>query len=266
VIQHHKLGTGDAVAATACGFAKETFPEYSRGHLYRGTELSAPYVIICAGDTPALDPKMIQDFLTTCHRQKVRIGVIGMRHPYPTGYGRLVVDEQQRLSQIVEEKDASSQIKAITLCNSGVVFAERAFLFELLKQLDSNNAQNEYYLTDCFQIASRMGESALVFETDHYQSFAGVNRRDQLAEVERFLIQEKVSNLMSEGVSFHLPETCYLEDDVKIGCDSEIGANCSLLGKTLIGLDCRIGANSVLQNVSIPDGTILPPGTISIKE
>ena len=81
-------------------------------------------------------------------------------------------------------------------------------------------------------------------------------------EIEEWLVQQKRLELMTEGVTFKLPETCYIEDNVKIGRDTVIGPNCAILGGTVIGSNCVIGANSVLEDQNISDGQTLKPGTI----
>lgn len=189
-----------------------------------------------------------------------------MVHPEPGGYGRLVLDDQQRLAKIIEEKDADAQIKAIHLVNSGVIFAERRYLFELLKKIKNDNAQKEYYLTDCFALAAKAGQAAFVYQTKNYQSFAGVNQRSQLAAVETWLMAQRREELMADGVSFHLPESCYLEDQVMIGADSEIGPHCSFTGSTIIGRRTQIGSHCCLHNVELADGEILAPGTLMIND
>ncbi|MFW7382035.1 MAG: NTP transferase domain-containing protein [Oligoflexus sp.] len=265
VIQHKRLGTGDAVAAAACGFIGESVPSYSAGSLWSGEPLNHDFVLICAGDTPALDPQVLQDFVIQCQSAQATLGVIGMIHPQPTGYGRLILDKQQRLQKIVEEKDADTATKQITLCNSGVIFAKRSYLFQCLQNLSNDNAQQEYYLTDCFQMAAEQGQAAFVYQTSNYQSFNGVNQRSQLAAIEQWLMQQRREALMVEGVSFHLPDTCYLEDDVHIGADTDIGAHCSFTGRTRIGRRCIIGSHCCLHNVDIADGEVLVPGTIRIN-
>ena len=178
-----------------------------------------------------------------------------MDHPTPTGYGRLICDDKQNLIKITEEKDTSPEEKKITLCNSGVIFANTEYLFELLAALSDDNAQNEYYLTDCFEISKNRGDPAKVFITDDYETFAGINNRQQLAEVESFMVTKKIQKLMTNGVGFHLPLTTYIEDDVEIGEDTVIGANCSLLSGTRIGKSCVIDHGLVLKDISIPDSS-----------
>lgn len=259
-VQENRLGTGDAVAAAACAFPKAPRPPFAKGHIHRGDSIDSDYVIITAGDTPALNPDILQDFMKHCLKAKASLAVLGMRHPQPFGYGRLIV-ENGELERIVEEKDADDKTKAINLCNSGVIFAKTEFLFSCLENISDDNAQKEYYLTDCFAVARERGQPALVYETQQYRSFDGVNTRLQLATIEQWMVQEIKKQHMAAGVSFNLVESCYVDDTVKIGSDTIIGANCSLLGETYIGKNCQIGANSVLSDCYIPDGARIKAGS-----
>ena len=183
-----------------------------------------------------------------------------MHHPNPFGYGR-IISQNNKLIKIVEEKDASDSEKRIQLCNSGVIFAETEYLFKLLGKITKENAQNEYYLTDCFSLANDEGTPAYVFETDNYRSFDGVNNRAQLAAIEQTLNQQNIQKLSGDGVAFRLPQTIYIEDGVTIGADSVIGPGCCFYRGTEIGEGCNIGANTVLKGVKIAHGTSLPPNT-----
>ncbi|MCX6129845.1 MAG: bifunctional UDP-N-acetylglucosamine diphosphorylase/glucosamine-1-phosphate N-acetyltransferase GlmU, partial [Proteobacteria bacterium] len=121
---------------------------------------------------------------------------------------------------------------------------------------------NEYYLTDCFQLARTQGLAVDVWITDNYRAFDGVNDRRQLAQSEQYILQQIRDKWMLNGVSFVLPETCYIEDSVEIGPDTQIGPHCSLIGKTRIGRFCEIGSHVHLKDVMIADSTQIAAGTI----
>ncbi len=261
-VQSARLGTGEAVACAGFGFTETAIPPYAQGHWWSGNKLECSHVLICAGDTPALDHQVLRSFLDFCHGKSSRLAVLAMKHPKPKGYGRILCDDNGHLARIVEEKDANADEKLIDVCNSGVIFAEKNLLFTLLGQLTTHNAQKEYYLTDCFAKARSQGIPADVWITDHYEAFDGVNDRRQLAELEQRLLRKLRESWMLNGVSFRLPESCYIEDAVNIGEDSVIGAHCTLLGRTRIGKGCEIGSHVCLKDVIIPDGMTVPPGTI----
>lgn len=263
VEQHQRRGTGDAVASTALAFSHQTPPPYTDAKLLAGGDLGAEDLIICAGDTPALRAEILEAFIQQCRQKNSDLAVIGMNHPEPTGYGRLLVNDQQELLGIIEEKDATAEQKRITLCNTGVIYAKRALLFDLLSQITCNNAQGEYYLTDCFGLARKQAKAVDVFSCQDFQSFAGVNRRDQLAAIEAWMIAGFRAKHMESGVSFQLPETVYLEDQVTIGTDTTIGSGCAIFRGATIGSHCIIGPNCVIYSgATISDGTIISAGTI----
>ena len=178
--QRQRRGTGDAVAAAAHAFIGVEVAGYSDGALLSGQPTASDYVLICAGDAPNLKSATIRDFCQDVLSRKADMAVIGMKHPSPHGYGRIVLDSQEQLIRIVEEKDADPETQKIDLCNTGVVMAKTNLLFNLLADLDTNNAQKEYYLTDCFGLAKERGKSVHVYQTHNWQGFEGVNSPDQL--------------------------------------------------------------------------------------
>jgi bifunctional UDP-N-acetylglucosamine pyrophosphorylase/glucosamine-1-phosphate N-acetyltransferase len=261
-VQTERLGTGEAVACAGFGLHNTAVPAYARGHALSGPALECRYVLVCAGDTPALEAQVLEDFLRFCEERQSRLAVLAMDHPEPMGYGRILLDTAGQLSAIVEEKDANPEQKKVRLCNSGVIFAEREHLFQLLAQLTPDNAQREYYLTDCFHLSRQMNIPADVFVTARYESFDGVNNRVQLSALESRLQRRLRQSWAMQGVTFHLAETSYLEDSVILGEDVLVGPHCTLMGQTRIGRGCEIGSHVFLKDVIIPDGTVVPPGTI----
>lgn len=264
-VQSARLGTGEAVACAGFAFQDAAVPAFASGHALSGPLLNNSHVLICAGDTPALDGEVIQKFLSFCLEKGSRLAVLAMDHPQPFGYGRILRDEQGHLLAIVEEKDASPTEKSVRLCNSGVIFAERTYLFELLQKIKPNNSQKEYYLTDCFQLAREAGHPADVYITPDFEAFDGVNDRLQLARLEQRLQRKLKEKWMQAGVSFRLPDTCYLDESVTFDADTVVGPNSSLLGRTRIGKGCEIGSHVVLKNVIIPDHTQVPAGTVRLQ-
>lgn len=261
-VQSDRLGTGEAVACAGFAFNNTSVPKYASGYWWSGTKFDCEHVLICAGDTPALDGQVLRSFLDSCQSKSSRLAVLAMRHPKPKGYGRILTDEQGQLKAIVEEKDATATQKTIDICNSGVIYAEKELLFTLLGQLTTANAQKEYYLTDCFALARQQNIGADVWITDQYEAFDGVNDRRQLADLEQRILRRIREQWMLAGVSFQLPESTYVDEAVLIGEDSLIGPHSTLLGRTRIGKACEIGSHVYLKNVIIPDGTKVPPGTI----
>jgi len=160
VLQNEQLGTAHAVAQAKDGLAG-----------FAGDAL------VLYGDTPFIQPETLAAMAAA--RAKHDIVVLGFDAADPGRYGRLVTDGNA-LQKIVEFKDASDKERAITLCNSGVIMAESAALFDLISKVGNDNASGEYYLTDIIGIARDQGLSATVVRCDETETL-GVNSRAELA-------------------------------------------------------------------------------------
>lgn len=190
-IQHERRGTGDAVASAYPAYPNAQKASYAKGSLHSGPQISSNQVLICYGDTPCLSGEILKDFIKKTQERKAKLAVIGMEHPNPTGYGRIILDNQNQLVEIIEEKDADEETKKVNLCNSGILLADIELLFGLLNKLHNDNAQGEYYLTDCFQLCRDQGDDVFVYKTDQYRTFDGVNTKEQLASLSEWFMTNK---------------------------------------------------------------------------
>jgi bifunctional UDP-N-acetylglucosamine pyrophosphorylase/glucosamine-1-phosphate N-acetyltransferase len=186
--QQERRGTGDAVASAAGSIQGVVKPPYFKGRHVSGEPFSCDWVLICTGDAPNLRANTLQKFTEFANSQSADLAVIGMIHPNPYGYGRLVQDSSGDLVKIVEEKDADDELRKINVCNSGVILARTKILFELLAQVKPVNRQNEYYLTDIFGLARKDGLKTAVFKTPSWQEFEGINDPIQLKRVEELIL------------------------------------------------------------------------------
>ena len=186
--QKERNGTGGAASVAAHAFKGARPPEYAIGEHRAGPKLDQSYCLVVAGDTPNLSPRLLREFISHSIANDFDISVCGMEPEDPSGYGRLVLTPTGSLSAIVEEKDASDEIKQIRLCNSGVIFAKRQVLFSTLGKLDNQNEQKEYYLTDCIRIGNARQLSIGSFRSPAWEYFLGINTPDQLAFLETMML------------------------------------------------------------------------------
>lgn len=261
-IQHQQLGTGDAVASAASVFTDAAIPAYTKGELRSGEKIQSEWVMVVTGDTPAVRALTLKNFAEQVIKSGKSLGVLGMNAPDPRGYGRLLRDSKGGLLRIVEERDADSETKKITLCNSGIIMARTKKLFELLTQISPNNSQNEYYLTDVFGLASRNGETAFVFDQGEAQEFAGVNDRIQLETMERWILDQRYQELMRAGVTLHRPDTIYIEADVEIDQDVEVFPGVSLMATSKIARGTQVNSGAVLTNVNVGAGSVIGANSV----
>ena len=159
--------------------------------------------------------------------------------------------------RVVEQKDASPEEQRIREVNAGLYVANSSFLWAALADIKSSNAQGEFYLTDLVEKAAAQGPVATV--AVDFSETAGVNDRVDLAACTKVL-QERINAAhMRAGVTLLDPASAFIDEDVAIGADSEIGPQVSLHGKTRVGGGVVIGQGCVLTDTTLAEGTRVRP-------
>ena len=174
----------------------------------------------------------------------------------PSGYGRIVRDEQGSFVRVVEHKDANEQERELNEINTGVLAASGEQLASWLNQIDNDNSQGEYYLPDVLGVATREGVSVSVVTTDS-DEWLGVNDKAQLAQVERVLQARKADQLMAAGVGLADPARIDIRGNVTAGQDVFLDVGVVLEGEVSLGDNVRIEPYVVLRNCSIGSGTVI---------
>lgn len=177
----------------------------------------------------------------------------------PHGYGRIVRDTAGTILKIVEEKDATSLEREIREVNTGILIAPTRALQSWLAHLKSDNAQNEFYLTDIVAIAAREGVAISSVQPDHHWEVMGVNNKIQLAELERIHQRETALALMRQGVGLADPSRFDVRGRLVCATDVFIDVNCLFEGEVRLGRNVKIGANSILKDAVIADDTEVAP-------
>ena len=209
-------------------------------------------VIVLYGDIPLLEAGVLQKLVESPSKG---LKVLTMKVPDPTGYGRVVRDENGSVTGIVEERDASEAQRSITEVNSGIIMASHAALASCLESMASENSQNEYYLTDVFSIAYAKGLSTDGVVAPVPADLEGANDRIQLAALEQRYRMKKSTELMQAGVQLADPERIDIRGTVEAGSDIYIDVNVILEGDISLGDGVHIGPGCVLKNCQLAAGT-----------
>lgn len=226
VLQTEQLGTGHAVIQ-----AKEKLEGYDGD------------VMILCGDTPLLRESTLKS-LYEYHKESGAVTtILTSIYENPFGYGR-IVKEDGLVKAIVEEKEASEEIKKIKEVNAGVYCFNSKELFKALDKIDNNNEKGEYYLTDVIGIQVSENKKVQSFILEDKMEILGVNSKVELTQAGKVLRDRKNRELMEEGVILIDPETTYVEESVKVGRDTVLYPGVVLQGKTVIGENCEIIGNS----------------------
>ncbi|MEE5061312.1 bifunctional UDP-N-acetylglucosamine diphosphorylase/glucosamine-1-phosphate N-acetyltransferase GlmU [Pseudomonas alliivorans] len=236
VMQDKQLGTGHAVA--------QALPA-----------LTADTVLILYGDVPLIEVETLQRLLQRVTPEQ--LGLLTVTLDDPTGYGRIVRDEQGRVSAIVEHKDASEAQRAINEGNTGILAVPGKRLAEWLGRLSNDNAQGEYYLTDVIAMAVNDGLIVATEQPHDVMEVQGANDRRQLSDLERHYQQREARRLMAAGVTLRDPARFDVRGDVSVGRDVMIDINVVLEGKVVIEDDVVIGPNCVIKDSTLRKGVVV---------
>lgn len=210
--------------------------------------------LILSGDVPLIGVDTLEKLSNT----DSRFAMLTINIANPFGLGR-IVRKDGKVIAIVEEKDATDTQKQISEINSGVYCVDNAILHNYLKNLNNNNAQGEYYLTDIVKMAVDDGiEIATVSPTYQFE-IEGVNDRIQLANLERTWQAHQAENLMKQGVHIIDPSRFDLRGTLTVGRDVEIDINVIIEGDCTFGDNVKIGAGCVIKNSHIASGTVVQP-------
>ncbi|NLW43695.1 MAG: bifunctional UDP-N-acetylglucosamine diphosphorylase/glucosamine-1-phosphate N-acetyltransferase GlmU [Syntrophomonadaceae bacterium] len=234
VVQEEQLGTGHALLQAEAAAA--------------GSEL----ILVLCGDTPLLRARTLEKFIDFHRDSRAAATVLTAKMENPQGYGRIIRDDQGDIVRIVEEKDATPEEREIREINSGI-YCFNGEVFGILKHVNRDNAQGEYYLTDVLLEYRKNGQRVLAVPAAEEEDIYGINDRAQLAFAERILRQRKCLELMLAGVTIMDPATTYIDAQVKIGQDTVILPFTMIEGQTVIGENCVIGPGARIISSRIGD-------------
>ncbi|MBQ8635997.1 NTP transferase domain-containing protein [bacterium] len=237
-LQKEQLGTGHAVA--------QAVPLIND---FRGT------VVITCGDTPLLTTKTLRNLVKYHTEHDSDLTVMTTMFDDPTGYGRILRSVKDEVMKIVEEKDASEEIKEIKEVNTGVYCLEWSKIRKAFNELRNDNAQGEYYLTDIIKWARENQYKVLGYVARDNEEIYGINSRQNLAVATKIMQKRYLNELMSKGVTIVDPDSTYISPDTKIGEDTIVFPNTYIEGKNVIAKNCKIGPMAHLRgNCEVGEG------------
>lgn len=224
VLQTPQLGTGHAVSMVC--------PELS--------DFDGLILILC-GDTPLIKEETLKEFVEFHKSQNSDITVMSTIFENPTNYGRILRETDNSLKCIVEEKDATSEQKAVKEVNAGIYCLNWSKVKEAFKDLKSNNAQGEYYLTDIISWGKTQNLNVNAYILQNSDEIYGINSRINLAEATKMMNRRNLEKFMVEGVTIVDPDSTWISEDTIIGQDTIIYPSTYIEGKNIIGKNCKIG-------------------------
>jgi bifunctional UDP-N-acetylglucosamine pyrophosphorylase/glucosamine-1-phosphate N-acetyltransferase len=240
VVQDPPLGTGHAVLA-----AREALADFDGD------------VVVTYADCPLLTAPVIEP-LFDLRARGADVAVLGFEAADPGAYGRLILAPGQVLLRIVEAKDADDTVRQVKHCNSGVLAADRALLFDLLAQVGNANAKGEYYLTDVVGLAHDRGlATRAAFAPE--AAVQGVNSQAELAAAEAVWQAGRRAALLVEGVTMPAPDTVHLCWDTKLAAGVTVEPFVVFGPGVSVATGAVIKAFSHLEGASVGEAALIGP-------
>ena len=241
-MQSEQLGTGHAVMQAVSVFE------------------NSDQVLVLYGDVPLTQLETLEALINSGDQSSLRVLTTNLADP--TGYGRIVRNDNGEVICITEQKDADGKTLAIHEVNSGIMVLPSKWLTSSLDKLSNNNAQGEYYLTDMVALAVEDGLTINTVCCDDNAEVAGVNTRQQLAELERHFQILQANDLMENGVTLADPSRLDIRGNLQTGTDVSIDINVIFEGDVTLGDNVEIGANCIVKDSEIGQGSIILPNSM----
>lgn len=229
ILQMPQLGTGDAV-----------FKAYDKFKDFKGN------ILVLCGDTPLLTSETLRKFITYHKETDSVLTVMSAIIDNPKGYGRIARNENQNVSAIIEEKDATEEQKSINEVNAGVYCFNWEKVSPAFFDLTTNNEQGEYYLTDIVSWSVKKDFKVQAYVLEDSDEMLGVNSKSDLAKATSILQNKTNQKLMNEGVTIIDPNSTWISPESKVGADSIIYPGCYIDGENQFGINCQIGPNTYI--------------------
>ncbi len=279
---------------------------YVDGFIHQKEQLGTGHALMCAvpylldqsinrcivanGDMPLVEADVFKRLRDVCVDQSADIGIVTAIMSDPTGYGRILRDENGKVKGIIEEKDIEAEeLKRIKEVNTGIYYFDVNKIKDFLNLLSNENAQKEYYLTDLLEIGYKKGLSVVSVKVEDEVCVLGANNPVELLRCEKLLQQRINQRFLQNGVVIRNVDLVRIGPEVEIEPGVEVLGPLDIYGKTIIkegtviennvviksciiGRECRIRSFCYLEEATIGDRcnvgpfSRLRPGTVLDEE
>jgi bifunctional UDP-N-acetylglucosamine pyrophosphorylase / glucosamine-1-phosphate N-acetyltransferase len=229
--QRERLGTGHAVM--------QVIP-----HLEHASQ-----ILILYGDVPLITAETLKQLIAATPQEG--LGLLSAEFNDPTGFGRIVRNESNKVKAIVEHKDATTDERKIKEINTGILVTSSKILRDYLPCLKKRNAQKEYYLTDLISLLHADNILINCLQAQNSYEVYGINDHKELAMIERVYQKNLAKNFMLQGLGLIDPERFDVRGDCNFGTNVIIDVNVIIEGQVSVGSGTKIGPNNFLKNVNI---------------
>lgn len=224
-------------------------------------------ILVIAGDMPLVRRNTLASLLEFREQSGDAATIATTFLDQPTGYGRIIRDENDLLSAIVEESECTMKQRNIREVNPSYYCFDADKLFSALDQIQPANSNGEYYLTDAIRILRTGGETVSATICIPAEEATGINSRVDLVSVNRMMQDRLQRVLLEEGVTIIDPDNTWIEADVTVGRETIIHPFTYIGSGATIGTSCRIGPFAFIgadENISA-DSVIGPMSGMGVE-
>lgn len=238
ILQAEQLGTGHALQVAWDDVRKS----------------GAEYCMVINGDTPLITT----DSLDTLAKMagSCDLAFMTITPKGPNAFGRVVRDEDRRITAIVEAKDYDHNVhgSATGEVNAGIYLLKVETIEPLLNELKNENASGEYYITDLVQSGVKRGLTIEGVQCGDDLSLMGINTPRELVGAEKALRHQIVDALIDTGVLIHNPETVTIGPKVTVEPGVEIFGHCEIYGTSTVKAGARMGSYNYITDAVFESG------------
>ncbi|MDC0096490.1 bifunctional UDP-N-acetylglucosamine diphosphorylase/glucosamine-1-phosphate N-acetyltransferase GlmU [Amylibacter sp.] len=211
-------------------------------------------IFVLYGDTPFIEPSTLLR-MSKERNDGAKVVVLGFNTKRKNSYGRLIISPNGSLEEIVEYKDANTDQRKISFCNSGVICTDSKLLFNLIAEVENNNANNEFYLTDIVKLAKNKNLKCAAVECAENEAM-GINSKVELANAETYFQTKKRTEMMLNGVTLIAPDTVWFATDTVVGRDTIIEQN------VIFGPEATVESHALIKSFSHIEGAHVSKGAV----
>ena len=221
------------------------------------------YLLVMNGDSPLVKGQTLKNMQRYLHMVEEYEGIrlsallLSAQIPDPTGYGRIIKDQEGNVIKVVEEKEASSEEKLIREVNGGAYIFYCPHLLEALFKVKPSPNTGEIYLTEVFHHMANSGYKVRSFMAEDPTEILGVNNRWELSIAENVIRLGIIQNWAQKGNTIHQPESVWIEPEVILEGEVEVYPDAMLMGKTKIGRGVKVGKGCIIENSIVEDGACI---------
>ena len=215
-------------------------------------------ILIIFADNPFIDKKIVENMIDLKKKKNSDIVLLAVNTNKKNEYGKIILNDEDKVKKIVEFKDATIDQKKISLCNSGILLLKSGVLKKLITKIKSKNKKKEYYLTDIVDLANKVNFKINYVKSDFLKTL-GVNTKQELAVAEEYFQNVLREKFISAGTKLLDPKSVFFNYDTKIGKDVIIEPNVFFGPNVIIKNNVHIKAFSHIEGAKILDNAIIGP-------